>query len=318
MTTPLIDRAVASSEDREAWLRARRAGVTATEVAKLAHGGAARAALLTEKRTGVQPFNGNQYTEHGKTREPILAAWVAERFSIQPNAILFHADGNPRHLATPDGFDDDDMSGLVLSEIKTGKNPLLPIPRDYQVQMWWQQYVCGASRTLFVAEQHDDVWPDPQPLYPEPQYEWFDRNDDEIAKLVTIADDFLAELYADDFADPVFDLELDELAQLVLRDREAEARATAAKKDHWTTLQGRIATRGDWTQASAVARITQSAKDVDVEVVDEAAARAAGPDVAVRYDKALAEWNALLAEHTTKTQEKKTTLTVTAIGAKNA
>jgi hypothetical protein len=58
--------------------------------------------------------------------------------------------------------------------------------------MQWQMLVTGATKTLFVWEQHDDAWPNPTPL--PHKVAWIERDDDRIAYLRELADGFLAEL----------------------------------------------------------------------------------------------------------------------------
>ncbi len=184
------ERIVAHSSDRVAWLRARAMGITATDVARLASLRAVEA-VVTDKRYGSR-FSGNAYTEHGKDREPAIAAWVAATHGIQPSAHLFHASTNRAHLATPDGVGLDGSQRLVLAEIKTTGKGWRSIPRHYLRQVWWQQYVLGADRTLFVWERHDDF----VPVADEPECRWVDRDDDQIRGLVQLADMVLDKLRA--------------------------------------------------------------------------------------------------------------------------
>lgn len=173
------DRILCSSSDRIAWLRARAQGVTATDVARMVSERSIASVVLEKQGRGPW-FSGNSATRYGRDREPQIARWVADHFSIAPSNALFHAEVDRRHLATPDGVDDD---GRVLAEIKTTVKPLTRIPRPYLRQMWWQQHVLGAERTLFVWEQHDEY----VPVGP-PRYQWVERDDAEIARLVTAAD----------------------------------------------------------------------------------------------------------------------------------
>ena len=175
------ERIVAHSSDRVAWLRARAMGITATDVARLASLRAVDA-VVTDKRYGSR-FSGNAFTEHGKDREPHIAAWVAATHGIQPSAHLFHAAANRAHLATPDGVGVQG-SRVVLAEIKTTAKGWRSIPRHYLRQIWWQQYVLGADRTLFVWERHDAF----VPVADEPECRWVDRDDDQIRGLVQLAD----------------------------------------------------------------------------------------------------------------------------------
>lgn len=178
------DRIVAHSTDRFAWLKARAKGVTATDVARLSSSRALRA-LAMEKFLG-SGFGGNAFTDHGRVREPEIARWTRGVFGMQASTALFHAEGNRLHLATPDGLRADGAR-LELCEIKTTGKAWSSIPRSYLRQVWWQQYVLGAERTLVVWEQHDNF----VPLDAEPRCKWVDRDDNEIHILVGLADRLL-------------------------------------------------------------------------------------------------------------------------------
>ncbi len=186
----LASRIVADSRDRVAWLRARSRGITATDVAQLTSGSAiARAA--DAKLGGGSGFSGNAYTDHGRRREPEIAAWVAATHRIQPSSALFHAEVEKRHLATPDGIAVDAAGRVTLCEIKTTKKAWRSIPRSYLRQVWWQQHVLGAERTLVVWEEHDDF----VPVEDEPRCAWVDRDEREIRTLVGMATELIDELY---------------------------------------------------------------------------------------------------------------------------
>ena len=77
------DRIVARSEDRVAWLRARRGGVTATDAARLS-GVRAIQSVVFEKLLG-SGFGGNAYTDYGREREPHIARWVQQEHGIAGN-----------------------------------------------------------------------------------------------------------------------------------------------------------------------------------------------------------------------------------------
>ncbi|MBD7956176.1 YqaJ viral recombinase family protein [Microbacterium sp. Sa4CUA7] len=189
MTPELAARIVADSRDRVAWTRARSRGITATDVAALtSEKSIARAA---DAKLGGSGFSGNAYTDHGRRREPEIAAWVAATHGIQPSSALFHAVVEKRHLATPDGVGLDGDGRVILAEIKTTNKHWRSIPRTYMRQVWWQQHVLGAERTLVTWEQHVDF----VPIGDEPRCAWVDRDDDEIAKLVKLATALIDELY---------------------------------------------------------------------------------------------------------------------------
>lgn len=190
MTPELEARIVADSRDRVAWLRARARGITATDVAGLSsQSSIARAA---DAKLGAGPrFGGNAYTDHGRRREPEIAAWVAATHGILPSSALFCAEAEKRHLATPDGVCVDGEGRVLLAEIKTTNKSWRTIPRTYLRQVWWQQHVLGAERTLFVWEEHDDF----NPIHDEPKSVWIERDDREIGRLVGLATDLIDELY---------------------------------------------------------------------------------------------------------------------------
>jgi hypothetical protein len=183
-----LGRIVARSSDRVGWLRARSRGITATDVAKLSTPRSVRSAAY-DKLNGTG-FSGNAYTQHGRSREPEIAAWVAATHGIQPSDALFHAERDRRHLATPDGLTLRSSGSIELAEIKTTNKEFRSVPRSYLRQIWWQQYVLGAERTLFVWEQHSRF----VPVHEEPQCLWVDRDDAEIAKLVALAADLIEAL----------------------------------------------------------------------------------------------------------------------------
>ncbi len=182
-------RIVADASDRVAWLRARSRGVTATDAAKLATRASVRAAAW-EKLHGTRGFGGSRFTDHGRTREPVIAEWVRRTHGIDPSTLLFHAASDDRHLATPDGLRVTAGGTVELCEIKTTSRPWRGIPRGYLRQVWWQQHVLGAERTLVVWEHHEDF----VPVAAEPQCRWVDRDDNQIAMLVRLADELLVAL----------------------------------------------------------------------------------------------------------------------------
>lgn len=175
-----LARVVADSSDRIGWLRARSRGITATDVAKLSTPRSIESAAR-DKWFGTR-FSGNAFTEHGKEREPEIARWVEDHHGIAPSTLLFHAEQETRHLATPDGLVETDRGELLLAEIKTTNKPWRSIPRNYLRQIWWQQYVLSARRTLFVWERHEDFVP-----LGEPECRWVDRDDNEINTLIRLA-----------------------------------------------------------------------------------------------------------------------------------
>lgn len=184
-----VNRIVTDGSDRTAWLRARARGITATDVAKLSTPRSIDTAAW-QKLHG-SGFSGNAFTEHGRAREPEIAAWVLREHGIEPSRALFHARDDHRHLATPDGLVLRESGQLELAEIKTTNKVWRSIPRHYLRQIWWQQYVLGAERTLMVWEVHEDFVPTG-----DPQCQWIDRDENEIAQLVSLAGQLIDTLIA--------------------------------------------------------------------------------------------------------------------------
>jgi hypothetical protein len=184
-----LSRVVTDGTDRMAWMRARARGITATDVAKLSTSRSIESAAH-EKLHGSR-FTGNAYTEHGKAREPEIAAWVMREHGIAPSQALFHAESDLRHLATPDGLAQRTGGTIELAEIKTTNKEWRSIPRNYLRQVWWQQYVLGAERTLMVWERHENFVP-----VGEPEYRWVDRDENEIERLVKLASQLIDVLIA--------------------------------------------------------------------------------------------------------------------------
>lgn len=189
MTPDLSQRIVADSTDRVGWLRARSRGITATDVAGLST--PASIDRAAQQKLYGSGFSGNAYTDHGRAREPEIARWVAATHGIQPSSHLFHSVPERRHLATPDGLSVTADGRVLLSEIKTTTKPWRSVPRAYLRQIWWQQYVLGAERTLVVWEEHKDF----VPVADEPLCRWIDRDDTEIAGLVRLANGLIDELH---------------------------------------------------------------------------------------------------------------------------
>ena len=183
------------------WLRQRRSVVTATDVAKIKTGtDKAFASLWKEKRT-PSTFRGNRFTQHGKDREPAIAAMLSEDYPwLHPNKSLLVSEDDARFGATPDMLSDD---GLVLGEIKTRKVSddkdewfswadvcADQTGKKYACQVAFQLFVTGAERCVFAVEHwsDEDGWADLHPL------RVFDVERDEalIAELRDVAERFLA------------------------------------------------------------------------------------------------------------------------------
>ena len=220
--------AVASSDDWDEWLRTRSRSVTATDVPRLAAGGPKTWAAVRAEKEGHRTFLGNEYTEWGKSREPLIAEWAERELGMIHNTTFYVREGT-RHGATPDLITADDSS---VGDIKTAKLPedgeWDTIPANYDDQLQWQMYVMGAQGAVLVVEFHKNF----RPASLEPRVYRRDRDDDRIAYLIDIADQFLAEGPA-----PVMDGLLAQYAEAE-RQEERFAAEKAAIKDRMMSLIG--------------------------------------------------------------------------------
>lgn len=227
-------RALASSLDRAEWLRARMGGVTATEVRDIVNRGETFRRDLIAQKTGVKPSVpfSNRYVEWGKEREQVLIEEAAG-FGVEPEEHVFHAEGNERFLASPDGLGVDIDGRILVAEVKTSQHDLSVgspeyVRTGYEDQMQWQMFVTGAEGCVYIWEQHDNDWvlgkdgverPDPVDM----GVEFVARDEERIAVLVTAAEEFLTDLDAgaeEADADPVI---ADTLLRLMVARRDAKA-----------------------------------------------------------------------------------------------
>jgi hypothetical protein len=270
---------VASSEDRPGWLAARRRGCTATDVATLgSKSTAAFRRVLKEKRGEVADFR-NASMDHGSAREPVIADWVQRHFGIEPSRSLYAHNANPRHLATPDGISSQFSFTGELAEIKTTNKPWTTIPRRYLRQVWWQQYVLGAERTLVVWEERDENF---QPVNMEPEWRWVKRDEAEIAELKILADELLEFMDSEEpVPDPFYDERITRYLEAQDRRDEADAVMKAIEdevREHAAGNPVRVfGTLGDLTlgEASTQTRF------------DSAAFKKADPSTYSRFQKTI-------------------------------
>lgn len=178
-----VNRFIASSQTREAWLAARDRGVTATQVSR-----ASTPAGMKEVLAQIEnptPVDVNAYMQWGTDREAHIAHVVKERYGILPNNWLLCADGpgNEWMLATPDGLS---LDHTVIGEYKTSGKPLDKIPANYMRQVQWQLLVSGAEKCLFAYELRLEG---PEGFVPgfDVECQWVERNEEMISELIETA-----------------------------------------------------------------------------------------------------------------------------------
>jgi len=178
------DQFVASKAlDEGAWLQARRAGLTATTMAKAMTPAGYRDVVAEWDNT--EPIPDNPYMAFGRDNEGWVALWVKERYGIMPNEWLIRHADNGVAYATPDGLS---LDHETIAEIKTsGKDwgSVEKAPIQYQRQVQWQLYVTGASSCVFAwllrTESDDGVM---VPAWLEPKCGVIERDEALIGKMV--------------------------------------------------------------------------------------------------------------------------------------
>ena len=153
------------SFDHDEWLEQRRKVLTATEIAKAIRSPKYARDLHDEKRTGVQKFTGNKYTEWGKLREPVIAHYIWNKIDerLVVNDDLWISDDETIG-ATPDMVDRGYTNRQPLrrvAEIKTVVEHLDwhegDIPPHYYDQVQIQMYVTESDECLFAWEPYEIV-----------------------------------------------------------------------------------------------------------------------------------------------------------------
>lgn len=150
------------SANEDEWHEYRRQHLTSTELAGIHLSKTARAwqELREEKESGDR-WGGNQYTEWGKAREPVLAPLVVEvdsrlDYNPEPQTIAINPDDD-RLCGTPDLFSED---GGVIGEIKTAKHPFTGgywhdwCPDGYYLQVQANMWHAGAEACVLLVEYY--------------------------------------------------------------------------------------------------------------------------------------------------------------------
>lgn len=182
--TDLYDRVVCDSADRDTWMRMRRPGLGASDVARYAKIESLPSYVRSKLTHGS--FTGNASTERGHRLEaPILASQ-----GLGQNTLMFHAEDEPLFFATPDAVISPTGGAQVKTTVHTAGRRVR-IPAAHRRQMQWECYVCGFDTVDYIVLRFDS---DGNPITLEPERIVFDRDDAEIETILTIARPVLAAL----------------------------------------------------------------------------------------------------------------------------
>lgn len=148
----------------EEWFEFRRQHLTSTELAGIHLSKTARAwQELREQKESGERWGGNQYTEWGTAREPVLAPLVVEvdsrlNYNADPQTIIINP-GDERLCGTPDLFSED---GEVIGEIKTAKHQFTGgkfhdwCPDRYYLQVQANMWHSGAEACVLLVEYYKE------------------------------------------------------------------------------------------------------------------------------------------------------------------
>lgn len=151
-------------ENNDEWFEFRRQHLTSTEVASLHRNRTARNwQELREQKESGERWGGNQFTEWGTAREPMLAPLFADvdsrlDYNADPQTIIINEDDG-RLCGTPDLFSED---GAVIGEIKTSKRPFTGgychdwCPDQYYLQVQANMWHAGAEACVLLVEYYKE------------------------------------------------------------------------------------------------------------------------------------------------------------------
>ena len=151
-------------EDEDAWFEFRRQHLTSTELRDLHLSRTARQwQELREQKESGERWGGNQYTEWGTAREPILAPLVTDvdsrlDYNADPQTIIINPD-DERLCGTPDLYSED---GEVIGEIKTAKHQFTGgkfhqwCPDGYYLQVQANMWHSGAEACVLLVEYYKE------------------------------------------------------------------------------------------------------------------------------------------------------------------
>lgn len=183
------------STEREAWLEARRGGVSATQVAAAATPSGFNE--VVEQRRNPVDIEPNAFMIFGNEAEPEIMRFAHQEFGLLPQDWLIADETDPRFFATPDGLS---LSHTEIAEVKTTGDPwdgtetnVKKLPIKYRRQVQWQLMCTGAERCLFLWMLRE---PDTQGWFYmpwlEPKHVWIERDPLMISELVATANRLLS------------------------------------------------------------------------------------------------------------------------------
>ena len=295
-------------ENEEEWHEFRRQRLTSTELRDLHLSRTARTwqELREQKETGKR-WGGNQFTEWGTAREPILAPLVTDvdsrlNYNADPQTIIINPDDD-RLCGTPDLFSED---GEVIGEIKTAKRQFTGgrfhdwCPDGYYLQVQANMWHTGAEACVLLVEYYQEQGGEFSPV--EYEYRVIDYDPKVVEDMQATAAEWFAWLdgTTPDWMGEVTSLEdTDEVEDLVAQLADAEEKAASWSDLAKTYKKDLLKLLGDSYAGTHAGYKVSVSTTKDSKTFDSKAFKTAHPD--------------LFAEFNTKTRRGSTRLRLTKI-----
>lgn len=295
-------------ENEEAWHEVRRQHLTSTELRDLHLSRTARKwqELREQKETGKR-WGGNQFTEWGTAREPILAPLVTDvdsrlNYNADPQTIIINPDDD-RLCGTPDLFSED---GEVIGEIKTAKRQFTGgrfhdwCPDGYYLQVQANMWHTGAEACVLLVEYYQEQGGEFSPV--EYEYRVIDYDPKVVEDMQATAAEWFAWLdgTTPDWMGEVTSLEdVDEVEDLVAQLADAEEKAASWSDLAKTYKKDLLKLLGDSYAGTHSGYKVSVSTTKDTKAFDSKAFKTAHPD--------------LFAEFNTKTRRGSTLLRLTKV-----
>lgn len=280
-------------DNEEAWFEFRRQHLTSTELAGIHLSKTARAwqELREEKESGDR-WGGNQYTEWGKAREPVLAPLVVEvdsrlDYNADPQTIIINPD-DERLCGTPDLFSED---GGVIGEIKTAKHQFTGgywhdwCPDGYYLQVQANMWHTGAEACVLLVEYYQEQDGEFSPV--EYEYQVIHYNPAVVKEMETTANEWFAWLdgTTPDWMGEVTSLEdADEVEDLVAQLADAEEKATRWSDLAKTYKKDLLKLLGDSYAGTHAGYKVSVSTTKDSKTFDSKAFKTAHPDLYTEFN----------------------------------
>ena len=193
-----------SPTEHEAWLEARRRGVTATDVADAAAGTYGGIYGVVARKLGLEVVEENAEMRRGTAWQPVIADAVhtlTGLYVVGEETLAGASD--ERWMATVDGLlapeaevSIDDVTAVL--EVKTRSPHVRPNRDRWHTQMQWQMFVTGLPRALLAEATIDDDVNECRGV----RFEWVDADPDLHVQLVDLAETIHAHVKAGTLPEP--------------------------------------------------------------------------------------------------------------------